>query len=143
MEKSSFLKYCLQAFSFARPKKLNYLGNHMCYLKSKEILQNNKSNSRSAKYSLCLESKNPPHTGIVFVDESTYNEAIVGEEFGNLSLVSNKKGEIRFTKKVDSTEALNEVSKIAKRIALQTLLVFLFFLIPPVALLFLVINFIV
>jgi hypothetical protein len=74
------------------------------------------------------------------VDESTYNEAIVGEEFGDLSLVSNKKGEIRFTKKVDSTEALNDVSKIAKRIALQTLLVFLFFLIPPVALLFLVIK---
>lgn len=140
MRRLNFLKYCLQEFSFLKPQKLNYIGNFMCYVKTKEIYKRNMRISSSSKYSLCLVSEDKRHIGTLFVEASKFDKAKVGKEFGYFSIIDNKKGEIRFSKKTNSTEAINEVVANAKKKVTQSLLALLFLVIPSIAYLFYVIT---
>jgi len=140
MGRLKFLKHYLQEFSFINPKKLIFNGNFICYVKAKYVYKKNMRISSSSKYLLYLESEDKQFIGTMLVAADKFGKAKIGSEFGHFSVISSKKGEIRFSRNTNPIESINEVAKSARKIVIQSILVLLFLLIPSITYLLLFLS---
>ena len=142
MGSKSVLGYCLSEIGFLSAGSLTYRGVHSCYVTGKEIHKQNMKISSSSRYHLELSSESGSYKGIAFVRGDEYENARMGKSFGNYGIVTNKNGDVRFSKKQEEYYAIRDVTNTAKKIVVQTAMVFLFLGIPTFAYLaFIISNF--